>query len=312
MRQIMLTFDVEDFINYQSTDALHEILVLLDKYEVNALFFITGQYAEHISKFPKIVNLLRKHEIGFHSSSHSVRPAIFEYCNIKSYEQAYDLSLHRETSHINPLTGEIEGRGGINSLQDLFPDKKINSFRAPGLCWSPANLEALSTLGIEFDFSAFISSEIVTYKNVTFYPYPYFLMPHRLMANRIMLNCLFRNVVILTFHPSSFANKIPWDSIYRDRNPKALLGVQSLSSGEKDLCFKEFEILLRRLKSWQKTGVVKLIYQPLTSNKNISKEKIDVQVCFERSIYWPTKHFNALPVSFKNFGNHFAKYFGKS
>lgn len=46
---MILTFDVEDFINSRSMDALHRILRLLRKYDIRALFLITGHAAERLS-----------------------------------------------------------------------------------------------------------------------------------------------------------------------------------------------------------------------------------------------------------------------
>lgn len=126
--------------------ALHHILELLQKYDVKTLFFITGHMAEKMRDFPKILDLIKDHEIGYHSSAHSVHPTIVEYTDVENYDIARQISLKRETSHINPLTGECEGKGGIILLKALFPKKEIISFRAPGFCWSPPHLEALKDL----------------------------------------------------------------------------------------------------------------------------------------------------------------------
>jgi len=121
--------------------------------------------AEKFSNHPKILELLRNHEIGFHSSAHSVRPITPEYTDIKSYSQAYSVSLERETAHINPLTGKTEGKSGIHLLQDLFYPKKIEAYRALGMSWTPPHLEALADLGIKYDFSFNVTtSELVHYK----------------------------------------------------------------------------------------------------------------------------------------------------
>ena len=76
MKKLILSFDVDDCINPNAIIALETILRLLNKYRVTALFFITGHMAERLSNFPKIIDLLNYHDIGFHSSSHSVRPII--------------------------------------------------------------------------------------------------------------------------------------------------------------------------------------------------------------------------------------------
>jgi len=170
--KLLLTFDIEDFINPNAIYALHTLLEMLKKYKIKAIFFITGHMAEKLTNFPDIIDQLKNHEIGFHSSSHSVRPIISEYTDVKSYHQAYSISLERETAHINPLTGIIEGEGGIYLLQDLFRPKKIEAFRAPGMSWTPPHLEALVNLGIKYDFSSNITApEPIRYKGITFYPY---------------------------------------------------------------------------------------------------------------------------------------------
>ena len=77
-RTVFLTFDVEgppfqeDLINHKSLDSLLSILQLLDKCDLRGLFFITGSVAEKIGCYPKILKLLEKHEIGYHSTTHSV------------------------------------------------------------------------------------------------------------------------------------------------------------------------------------------------------------------------------------------------
>ena len=113
--------------------------------------------AEKLSSFPDTVELLCEHQIGYHSSSHSIHPTLFEFTDVESYEEAYQTSIIRETAHINPVTGEVEGSGGIQALRRLFPKKQIDSFRAPGYCWTPPHLDAMKTLGIKYDFSTNIS-----------------------------------------------------------------------------------------------------------------------------------------------------------
>ncbi|MEM2507148.1 MAG: polysaccharide deacetylase family protein, partial [Nitrososphaeria archaeon] len=96
--RLLLTFDVEDFINTNAIYSLLTLLRILNKYQMKAIFFITGHMAEKIANFPEIIDLLKNHEIGYHSSSHSVHPTIPEYTDVKSYEKAYEISIERETS----------------------------------------------------------------------------------------------------------------------------------------------------------------------------------------------------------------------
>jgi hypothetical protein len=57
-------------------------------------------------------------------------------------------------------------------LREIFPDKVIDAFRAPFLCWSPAHFEALENLGFRFDFSLDALEEPFTHRGITFYPSP--------------------------------------------------------------------------------------------------------------------------------------------
>ena len=172
--------------------------------------------AEKLANFPSILELLDRHEIGYHSSSHSVRPTIFEYTDVEDYDKAYEISLQRETSHINPVTGKIEGQGGINALKALFPKKKINAYRGPGLFWSPPLMEALHALGLKFDFSTNISETLVSHKGITFYPIPLFSQwngnSHQILT--LLLHVLDKKKIVLLCHPNLLSNEQFWDSIY--------------------------------------------------------------------------------------------------
>ena len=170
MHKLYLTFDTEDFISSNSIFGLNNVLNLLKKHQVKALFFITGHMAEKLEDFPKTVSLLYEHLIGYHSSGHSVHPTIFEFTDVENYKQAYFESVKREMAHINPLTGDVEGRGGLCALKKLFPHHSIVAFRAPGHCWTPPHVEALKSLGIKNHLSAHFSATPLEYKGISFDP----------------------------------------------------------------------------------------------------------------------------------------------
>src|SRR5512136_2237035 len=113
MTQVFLTFDIEDFINNRSTSILERVLEILEDEELKGLFFITGHMADKLINYPEIVTSLRDHEIGYHSTGHSVRPLISEFTDVENYHEAMQIALTRETSHVSPITGEISGSGGL-------------------------------------------------------------------------------------------------------------------------------------------------------------------------------------------------------
>lgn len=53
---MLLTFDIEDFMNSNAIDALCIVLKMLDKYRLRAILFITGHMAEKLSNFPEILD----------------------------------------------------------------------------------------------------------------------------------------------------------------------------------------------------------------------------------------------------------------
>lgn len=299
-----MTFDMEDFVNLRSLKAYVRVLNLLKKYDFKALFFITGHMAEKLSNFPQILELLEPHEIGYHSSSHSVRPTIFEYTDVESYEKAYLTSIERETVHINPLTGEVEGEGGIKFLRSLFPDKSIVSFRAPGFCWSPPHLEALGKLGIKFDFSAYVSSRPVYYKGVTFYPYPITIdgwVSYRRV--RLMLN---GGITVLDSHPSFFVNSKPWDFAYHKGNPDRLFEVRPRGRVETVSLFLDFELLLKQVKLLERIEFVEVTSYLSRSREDLKITRKGVEKCYEKSMTWPRDFFGYEP---KFLRSHFFRYF---
>lgn len=298
--KLILTFDVEDFINPNATYALHAVLELLKKYRMEAIFFVTGHMAEKIAGFPEILDSLKNHEIGFHSSAHSVRPIIPEYTDIKSYRQAYLVSLERETAHINPLTGKMEGKGGIYFLQDLFHPKKIEAYRAPGMSWTPPHLEALASLGIKYDFSSNVTtSELAHYKKITFYPYTF---TQRWHGTRLDYQCLLsailrRKIAVFDLHPTLYVNQTMWDSIYYKGNPPTLFKVPQRRSKEITSLFFRFELLLKQINFLRH---IKLMQIDANLNASASPKKLivsrnNVQKCYEMSVRWPKKFFHYTP-----------------
>jgi len=299
MNRVFLTFDVEDFINKRSTIALKAILGLLRKHHLRAIFFITGHMAENLSKYPDIIHMLESHEIGYHSSSHSVRPTILEYTDVKNYDEAYDKSIERETSQIDPLTGERLGSGGISFLKKLFTHKEVSAFRAPGYCWAAPHLEALRDLGIQFDFSCLVSSVPVRHKSVTFYPRSvvgnwngqksdYTTVLHSILSCRS---------TVVAAHPNFFVNKTMWDSVYHKGNPKNLNEAKTEPRPLKEI-MRSFAGLDRMLKLLSVTRYAKLIEVTpalVHSTERLEVSRMDFGKCYNSATNWAEHFFNYKP-----------------
>jgi len=304
--KLFLTFDVEDFISRNSIFILDKILEALKNRDLKALFFITGHMAEKLRDFPQTVDLLSEHQIGYHSSSHSVHPTIFEFTDVDDYRKAYEVSLERETSHINPLTGKIEGRAGIYALREIFPKKQITAFRAPGNCWSPPHEEALKSLGIYYDFSANISKKPVNFKGITFYPYPLFGHLEGISAdNRTLLLSLRHEVSVINIHPSLLVNQREWDAIYYKLNPSKLIEPPTKSSTQIRSLLKEFNLLLKEISYLQKIKLIEVTPQLKKAETELAPSKDKVEKYYQTSIRWALKQ----GYKPKYIRQHFLKFF---
>jgi len=308
LNNVFLTFDVEDFINPGSMEALANILRILKKHDLKALFFITGHMAEKLGDFFNIIEMLATHEIGYHSSSHSVRPTIFEYTDVENYTEAYEKSMQREISHINPLTGEIEGKGGIELLKGLFSNKKISSYRAPGCCWSPPHLEALRDLGIEFDFSSCISAKPVFYKGVTFYPYPTLgdWSGSKLEYLIVLRSILTKDYTIIDVHPNSLVYKNMWDSNYYNGNPPRLIESTPRNPHQTQSLINSFESLLKLLRLFHSLKLVEITPSLVRAPNHLCLNENEFEKIYEISILWAKRYFNYDP---RFLHSHFKSFF---
>lgn len=300
-RAALLTFDVEgppkreDFINEDIIQALYHVLRLLAKYDLRGLFFITGTAAKKISCYPKILKMLESHEVGYHSSSHSIKPGIFEYTDVKSYEKAVRISIERETSSIDSFAGGTLGHGGIISLKQVFPNKKIASFRAPFLCWSPPHLEALRELGISFDFSADLSSVPVFYRSITFFPYPIVIDSVIGKLYYLLRGILKREFSVLLMHPSLvlFKEGGPFYGAYR--NAYEPIRTENHSSFVSRFKFCELELFFCALILLQKLELVETRVPLNMSRKSLDLGEKDVLRIYKRSLSEARKHFGYKP-----------------
>lgn len=306
MRKLFLTFDVEDFISEESILSLQRILEMLKEHELEGLFFITGQMAEKLFDFPETVNLLNDHQIGFHTSSHSVHPVLFEFTDVENYEKAYEISLLRESAHINPLTGAIEGKGGLYALRALFPQKKIVAFRAPGFCWTPPHLDALKTLGITHDFSTNLSSSTCNYNGMNFYPRQTLYIFQSLTNYKFLSNLLIREVSTFLLHPNEIV-KHSWDAIYRKSNPKTLVQPPSKSSAEITFLLRKLDLLFRRISDFQKIRLLEVTPRLEIAGKTIEPTLLDVERYYKSSMSWAKYSFGYQPIFLHK---HFIRFFG--
>ena len=315
-KQVLLTFDVEgpppneDYFNAASLECLQKVLDLLEERGLRGIFFITGSAAEKIGRYREVVERLSRHQVGYHSSSHSVKPGIIEYTDLASYEEAVAVSLERETSRVNPETGEIEGEGGILALRKAFPKNHIVSFRAPFFGWSPPHLEALKKLGIKVDFSSQISDSPFYFKGIKFYPVPISVdgieatLVHRgegdIFPKLIDGILLQKSTTVLAMHPSFLLVRN-----YFDRRGRC----KPMGKTMTKLAVSFLEFLFERIKVLQKMGLIEVTASLEHNCQPLNPKKIDVKRTYLLSIETPKRLFNYNP---RFVFSHFTHFFDQN
>ena len=311
-----MTFDVEglppreDFFDNYSFMCVHKTLDLLEEKGLRGIFFFTGFGAEQIREHQDLVERLSFHEIGYHSSSHSGESGIIEYTDVPSYEEAVNISLQRETSHVNPETGEIEGKGGIWALRETFPKNDVVCFRAPFLAWSPPHLEALKKLGIMFDLSSIISEDPVSFRGIVFYPCSIpidsairtfvYKGPEDSFPKPILNAMLRRKVTVFAMHPQALVVK----NLYAGRDKYSIGG-----NVRTKFIFSLLKLLFDRICFLQKSNLIEVT--PLLSQnwQFLRLESIDVEKIYWRSVQHVMRLFNSNP---RFVLSHFMHFFGQS
>lgn len=314
--QVLLTFDVEglppreDFFDIYSLMCVHKTLDLLEEKGLRGIFFLTGFGAEQIHEHQDLVERLSFHEIGYHSSSHSVKPGIIEYTDVPSYEEAVAICLKRETSHVNPETGQIEGKGGILALRETFPKNDIVCFRAPFLAWSPPHIEALKKLGIMFDFSSIISEDPVSLRGIVFYPCSIpidsalrtfvYKGSEDLFPKPILSAMMRRKVTVLAMHPPALLVK----NLYAGRDEYSIAG-----NVRTKFVFSLLKLLLDRICFLQKSNLIEVTPSLSQNWPSLRPEKIDVERIYWGSIQHVMRLFNSNP---RFVLSHFMHFFDQS
>jgi hypothetical protein len=308
-KQAFLTFDVEgppgreDFANALSIKALCKLLKTLNERHLKGLFFFPST-VDTIYKNRLVHELLDKHDVGFHSSSHSVRPRIIECTDLGDYDDAVQASLIRETSQIDPVSGRIVGSGGIYSLREAFPNKTINAFRAPFNYFSPPNVESLRKLSIEFVFSGDFCSEPFSYKGLTFYPSSKSLESFMKRARTLyyafgmMSN---RKNIVFDAHPAHFIYKIDEDQLKRYfRNPMTPFQLELKSSLLSVFNLSGFESSLASLSALQKLKLIEVDprLQHAKAQFNPKAKNFEKTILFSQSI--ATDFFGYKPRFLRN------------
>jgi hypothetical protein len=133
---VTLWFDTEDYILPQDDDATKRLAEMLTELGVRATFKIVGEKARVLESRGRrdVIAALARHDIGYHSNTHSQQPTIAVYLQHAEWEDGRAEFLRREIT-------------GVRDLQRIFGVTPV-AYGQPGSAWAPQTYPALRDMGI--------------------------------------------------------------------------------------------------------------------------------------------------------------------
>jgi hypothetical protein len=134
--KVLFWFDVEDFINPESEEALLGLLDLLDERGITGIFKLVGEKIRVLDRNGRadIIAKLKRHEIGYHTDWHSVHPVVTEYLEPFGFREGAEEFANREG-------------GGFDDLKRIT-GRPVRCYGQPGQAWAPQAFPALRRWGV--------------------------------------------------------------------------------------------------------------------------------------------------------------------
>ena len=134
---VVLWFDTEDYILPQDDDATKRLAEMLSRLDVRATFKIVGEKARVLERRGRkdVIAALKRHDIGYHSNTHSQQPTIAVYLQNAGWEEGRDEFKRREEQ-------------GVKDVRRLFGVTPV-TYGQPGSAWASQTYPALREMGIK-------------------------------------------------------------------------------------------------------------------------------------------------------------------
>ena len=264
---VVLWFDTEDYILPESDDAAKRVAELLTRLGVRATFKVVGEKARTLERRGRgdVIAALVKHEIGYHSNTHSQHPTPAEY------EANLDWAM-------GALEFDDRERPGYDDVRRIF-GQAPTCYGQPGSSWAPQSYAALAQWGVKvyLDEGSHVGLEgrpfwyggllniFNTQEGSTLHPNPdwsniaeartRFQEIHRRLTERAE-----GGVVSLYFHPCEFIHREFWDGVNFARGanppPEDWKLPPTKAKEEKERAFQYLEDLVAYMKSLPGTEFV--------------------------------------------------------
>jgi hypothetical protein len=133
---VTLWFDTEDYILPQDDDAAKRLATLLTDLGVRATFKVVGEKARVLESRGRtdVIAALKRHDIGYHSNTHSQQPTIAVYLQNAGWDEGRAEFSRREMP-------------GVRDVQRIFGVQPV-AYGQPGSAWAPQTYPALHDMGI--------------------------------------------------------------------------------------------------------------------------------------------------------------------
>jgi Polysaccharide deacetylase len=134
---VALWFDTEDYILPQDDDAVKRLADMLTRLDVRATFKVVGEKARVLERRGRqdVIASLKRHDIGYHSNTHSQQPTIAVYLQNAGWDEGRAEFARREAP-------------GIKDVERIFGVTPV-AYGQPGSAWAPQTYPALRDFGIE-------------------------------------------------------------------------------------------------------------------------------------------------------------------
>ena len=133
---VTLWFDTEDYILPQDDDATKRLAEMLTGLGVRATFKVVGEKARVLESRGRsdVIAALKRHDIGYHSNTHSQQPTIAVYLQNAGWEDGRAEFYRREAQ-------------GARDVQRILGVTPV-AYGQPGSAWAPQAYPALRDMGI--------------------------------------------------------------------------------------------------------------------------------------------------------------------
>src|SRR5262245_16949292 len=134
---VILWFDTEDYILPQSDTAAKRLAETLTRLGVRATFKVVGEKARMLERRGRkdVIAALQKHEIGYHSNTHSQQPTVAVYLQHAGWEDGAAEFYRREVQ-------------GVRDIERIFGVTPV-CYGQPGSAWASQAYPALERMGVE-------------------------------------------------------------------------------------------------------------------------------------------------------------------